>query len=104
MFGANFACSRLGDATAKCVGRNDYGQIGNNSVAWAYSPSTVVTSSLKPAALSGIVRIQAAAGGGTSACAVLASGVVCWGNNNAGQLGDGTTTLQAAPVLVVNVP
>lgn len=43
--------------------------------------------------------------GGFHACALLADGSVrCWGNNSAGQLGDGSSTGRAAPVTVSGLP
>ena len=39
--------------------------------------------------------------GGPHACAVLNSGAIqCWGNNNVGQLGDGSTTFSSTPTTV----
>lgn len=43
--------------------------------------------------------------GGYHACALLGDGSVrCWGNNSAGQLGDGSTTGRATPVAVTGLP
>ncbi len=42
---------------------------------------------------------------GGSSCALLAGGAIaCWGDNEYGQLGDGTTTARDAPVAVVSSP
>lgn len=55
------------------------------------------------AALGSTVRQVAV--GGFHACALLADGSVrCWGNNSAGQLGDGSTTGRATPVTVSGLP
>ena len=44
------------------------------------------------------------AGGGFHTCAASADGaVVCWGSNDSGQLGDGTTTDRSMPMPVAGV-
>ncbi|HEY7371799.1 MAG TPA: RCC1 domain-containing protein [Polyangia bacterium] len=44
------------------------------------------------------------AGGGFHTCAATADGAVsCWGSNDSGQLGDGTTTARLAPTTVTGV-
>lgn len=72
------------------------------------APSTVVCRGRAPAApreplvLTGGVKELAA--GDDHTCALLANGAVaCWGKNDAGQLGDGTTVDAAAPVPVADV-
>ena len=48
-------------------------------------------------------RIRLAAGG-SHACAILDDGTVqCWGNNDSGELGDGTHATRTSPVTVVNL-
>lgn len=51
--------------------------------------------------LSGVSKI---ATGGWHTCALLSDTTVkCWGNDNAGQLGDGNTTRQLTPVAVTDL-
>lgn len=52
--------------------------------------------------VSGLTNVAEIASGSRSACARLATGGVrCWGNNDNGQLGDGTRIDRMTPVAVV---
>lgn len=89
--GQDFTCALLDDATVRCWGENDDGQIGDGStrVAW------------RPAPVSGLSQVAAIAAGRRHACAVLEDGTArCWGDNEHGQLGDGTEIDRSAPVVV----
>ena len=49
-------------------------------------------------------EIQKVVAGDYHTCALMTSGrVMCWGANNVGQLGDGTTTGHAMPLPVVGI-
>ena len=92
--GDNYTCALLADATVKCWGNNDTGQLGDGSNTSSHAPVTV-------AGVSGAVAISA---GRFHACAVLSDGTArCWGANDSGQLGDGSTASSHGPVVVSNL-
>jgi len=76
----------------KCWGSNGDGQLGDGSRTGSYAPVSVVGLS------GGVSRVTA---GGNHTCALTSSEIVlCWGNNWAGQIGDGTTLDRLTPVTV----
>lgn len=87
-------CALLADGSAKCWGSNAHGELG----------SEISPGSLLPVAVTGGGGGFAArdvAAGRDHTCAVRANGTVaCWGSNDHGQLGDGTTTTRLSPVAV----
>ncbi len=93
--GALSSCALLTGGTVKCWGSNAFGQLGDSTMISRSTPVSVIN--LGGAAM-------AIAGGGYHTCAILSGGgVKCWGNNDSGQLGDGTTTQRSSPVSVSNL-
>jgi alpha-tubulin suppressor-like RCC1 family protein len=66
-------CVVLGDGTAKCWGDNRSGTIGDGTT----------TNRATPTPVTGIAGATSIAVGDDAACAVLATGVKCWGSNEA---------------------
>jgi alpha-tubulin suppressor-like RCC1 family protein len=94
--GRHHSCVRLADSSVKCWGLNDHGQLGRGT-------DDIVQSS--PAPVGGLSRATQLALGGNHSCALLAGGqVACWGANENGQLGDGTTADHSSPELVGGLP
>jgi alpha-tubulin suppressor-like RCC1 family protein len=90
--GGNFTCALGSTRGAVCWGLNSAGQLGNGAM--TDSASAVEVSGLS----SGIGEIAC---GYNHTCVVAADGGVrCWGLNDAGQLGDASTTDHATPVAV----
>ncbi len=96
--GATHTCARRASGEVVCWGFNLFGQIGDG---------TRFVDRLTPTAVASVtnaVGITAAIG---HSCARVASGgVVCWGDNNWGEIGDGThspSTPQPTPVAVAGV-
>lgn len=76
----------------KCWGLNDFGQVGNHSTDSALTPADVV--SLQSG-------VQSITSGRYHNCAILEDKTAkCWGNNQQGQLGNGSTTNSDIPVSV----
>lgn len=90
------SCARLSDGSLRCWGDNSYGQLGDGTTSERNAPVAVL-------GLSGQIVVEAGGGEGHS-CARLADGSLrCWGDNNDGQLGDGTTLDRHTPVVVIGL-
>ena len=90
-------CALLDNDDVKCWGWNHKGQLGDGTNTTKNSPpSSAITfpTGRTP------VAISDSGAGLHRACALLDDGTVsCWGRNDYGQLGDGTTTDRNTPVL-----
>ena len=100
--GDDHACALLANGAVKCWGEQTYGQLGDGVIATGledlYSTVPVDVVGLQ----SGVAAI--AAGHEQSTCALLSSGAVkCWGRNEWGQLGDGTTVSRPTPTDVTGL-
>jgi alpha-tubulin suppressor-like RCC1 family protein len=85
-------CALLSDKTMKCWGHNTYGVLGDGGT---------TTQRNTPVAVSGISNAIEISGHMQHTCAVLSDkNIKCWGANDYGQLGDGTTTNRSTPVTV----
>jgi alpha-tubulin suppressor-like RCC1 family protein len=94
----DFSCAVKSDGTVWCWGQNDKGQLGTNSTTDSTSPVQV----LGAGGAGVLTGVRSMASGEKQSCAVKNDGTVwCWGENNDGQLGDGTTTNRSTPVQVV---
>lgn len=86
----------MADGAPYCWGQNTYGQLGNNSTTNSLVPVAVYTGG----ALSGKVPTSISGSSGHT-CALAADELYCWGLNDYGQLGDGSTTNSSVPVLTL---
>jgi alpha-tubulin suppressor-like RCC1 family protein len=93
-------CAVLSDGGVDCWGSNGNGQLGNGTTTSSLSPVPVLGVG-GGGLLTEVTSLTASSSG--TVCALLSStGVDCWGNNDYGQLGDGSTTDANTPVEVVD--
>jgi alpha-tubulin suppressor-like RCC1 family protein len=80
----------------RCWGDNTWGELGNGTTKSAMAPVNV----------SGLPSpVQSVSSGASHVCALVHNGGAwCWGFNDDGQLGDGTTTNRSTPVAVTGLP
>ena len=98
--GTYHSCALLNDGTVRCWGANDFGELGNGT---STGSSTCGNSPCwtTPVAVSGVTAASTISAGYGHTCAVVGGGgVKCWGANESGELGDGTTNTALAPVTV----
>ncbi len=90
--GNSHTCALTTAGAVLCWGFNGSGQLGDGST----------TQRTTPVAVSGLGSgVAAIAAGRHHSCALTTAGAVqCWGNNNSGQLGDGSTMGRSTPVAV----
>lgn len=91
--GDSHGCALTDGGAAWCWGSNAFGQLGDGTKTNAPQPD--------PREVAGPQTFTVLALGGKHTCALGEDGAVwCWGDNRAGQLGDGTTTERLTPTLV----
>lgn len=125
--GTNHTCALTTQGAVKCWGTNSFGELGDGTGGQGNSPVSVsglsgvasITAGQNgtcaitnaggltcwgpgygpvPGAVPGLSSGVTEAGVGAAyACALVSGGVRCWGSNEFGQLGDGTTTDRSTP-------
>ena len=98
--GGEYVCARIVGGQLRCWGINDAGQLGDGTVQERHLP-VVVKNVAGTGPLQGVAQVDA---GWSNTCAALNNGQArCWGWNQLGQAGDGTTQPRHLPVVVKNM-
>ena len=94
--GSNHTCVVRDDGRIQCWGSNAFGQLGDSTTNDRTAPGASVFG-LSPGADRPADAVAVAAGA-IHTCALRLGNVACWGDNQAGQLGDGTRTQRTSAV------
>ena len=91
--GGAHACGLTSDGTAFCWGNNTFGQLGDSTT----------TRRDVPTAVAGGLTFRALSAGYAHTCALAKpdGGVVCWGLNQAGEIGNKTVGSQLTPRFII---
>ena len=92
----NTTCAVMENGTVTCWGDNSDGQLGNV----LYAPGSRSTLPIPVTGLTGATQVGV---GVNHNCALVGTGVRCWGRNDVGQLGNGTTNSSNVPVQVLGL-
>lgn len=98
--GANRTCAVL-SGKAYCWGYGESGQLGNGDTKNSNTPVKVKQ---EPGKLAGRTIKQIFAGSSHNCVSTTDNKVYCWGLNDSGQLGNGSTRNSSVPVAVVGLP
>lgn len=93
--GAGEHTCAIADARAYCWGSNTYGKLGRGNTTSSTIPVAVSTASAL-----GTRAVTSIDAGGTHTCAVADARAYCWGDNQAGNLGNGAAGASSIPVAV----
>ena len=99
--GADHNCGLDDDGRAWCWGSNQFGQLGAASPDVCVMPGAAVLCAVGAIPIESKLRFVALAVGHYHGCGLTAEGAAyCWGLNDRGQLGDGSTLLRTGIVRV----
>ncbi|MAD24671.1 MAG: hypothetical protein CMO44_10925, partial [Verrucomicrobiales bacterium] len=91
--GEEHTCAIMNDDSLYCWGKNNYGQLGDGTTTDRTTPTAVQMPS-------GTVK-QLSLGNRVTCIIMDDDSLYCWGKNNDGQVGDGTTTDRTTPTAVL---
>ncbi len=105
--GADFSLALLRNGTVMAWGENVFGNLGDGGTSGPEtcgSGSETVACSRIPVPVSGLSEVRAIAAGAFHALALLKNGtVMAWGENEFGELGDGTDAVAGSPQPVCSI-
>ncbi len=97
--GRSQSCAVMANGTVNCWGNNAYGQLGDGGTTSSFVPVRSGVSSITGLA-AGSTAVEVFASDYFSCALMMNDSVKCWGRNDKGQIGDGTSTNALSPTAV----